>query len=112
MGKRGWTFICQDCESTFGEFMDHVSFNELETRLNNIKCNNCDSNNWKITGETSFAGGPELDVTDVSINCLNCFDDFYVPIKDKTKNELIEMKQEIECNSCDDERLEIGDGVR
>jgi Zn finger protein HypA/HybF involved in hydrogenase expression len=112
MGKRGWTFMCQDCGCSFGEFFDHVDFSQLDNRLNNISCTECQSNKWKITDKTSFSGGPEESVSDVGVNCKNCYDDFFIPISGKTKNELIKMKENIECQSCEDGKLEIGDRVR
>lgn len=111
MGKRGWTFRCLECNNEFGEYFEWLNAAEIKNVTENINCNQCESENWKITNKTSFAGGREQIAEEIAINCRECHSTWYVKFGDLTKTELQELGKNLECVDCGNSNPVITDGI-
>lgn len=111
MGKRSWTFRCLECNNEFGEYFEWLNTSEIKNRIENIRCDECESENWKITNETRFAGGEEQTANEIVLNCKQCNSSWYVRFGDLTKTELRDWGENLKCFDCGNSDPKITDGI-
>lgn len=56
MGKRASLFECHDCGEQFWEWFEHLTRSELIGFARELRCPECDSENWELTDASEFAG--------------------------------------------------------
>lgn len=112
MGKRSRRFRCLDCERMFWKWFEHLSLDELQSKVD-ISCEYCSSQNIEVTSETRFAGGDIGYRHYQRFACKNCFEDFYAKVGEKHSDDIKDLADRLECinEDCENSDLELTDSV-
>lgn len=103
MGVRYWEITCDDCNNDKLIKFEHLNKDKAISKVNDIVCENCSSNNVYFNGKTSFSGSEPKERKEVLVWCENCTTvgyENYINIINKDMDKLKETFKEFECDNC------------
>jgi hypothetical protein len=109
MGKRAWYFRCEECGEEFGKCFEHMDKEDCANWIDELNCNECNSDNIVFTGETAFSGVHTYDNDGLVFFCVRCGSPRYIDVSE-INVEVVKYKiTDLKCMECDSDEFSLSD---
>lgn len=102
---------CLACDTTFPETFEHYDSADLREFAARVQCPDCESESWKFTKQTSFAGGKTRECENIMATCRDCYDDQFFTVAGRTPEDIDALADALVCDSCDSTTVRLSDST-